>query len=448
MADMSSGPLDAGPEGSLPLSAAQEGLWWLRRYGPGGLDRLGFSQGRALRLRAADRGALERALAAVAARQEALRTRFEERDGEPVQVVEPVRPAVLADLGAAGGVAEAAGMAAAFVARPFDVWRGPLWRAGLIGLAGGEWVLVLAADSLVCDDWSLRLWVTELGLAYQALVAGREADLPLLQVGFGGFARWQREAVASGTFDGQVTYWRDRLAGCVPLELPCDRARPAPEPGAGAAHPVVVPLPLHNGLRAVAAQERATPFMVLLAAWQLLLARHTGQQDVAVTTLAPARDWAELEPVIGMFGNPVALRTDLSGDPSFLTLLGRVREVVVGALSHAELPYEALSRALAGPGRPAQHPWPQVMFTLVGSGTPEGLERLEAVEIPLAPTTTRWDLRLELYENDDELQGWLRYSTELFDPSVTARLAESYLMLLDSIVADPRRPLTGLLASR
>jgi hypothetical protein len=448
MADMSPGPPDAGREGALPLSAAQGGLWWPRRYGPGGIDRLGFTQGRALRLRAADTGALERALAAVAACQEALRTRFEERDGEPVQVTEPVRPLVLEDLGAADGPAEAAGVAAAFVARPFDVWRGPLWRAGLIGLAGGERVLVLAADSLVCDDWSLRLWVTELGLAYQELAAGRDPDLPPLPVGFGEFARWQREAVASGTFDGQVTYWRDRLAGCVPLTLPCDRAWPTPEPGAGAAHPVVVPLPLHNGLRAVAAQERATPFMVLLAAWQVLLARYSGEDEVAVATLAPARGWPELENVIGLFENPVVLRTDLSGDPSFVTLLRRVREVAVGALSHAELPFDALSRALADPGRSSLHTLSQVMFTLVGSNRPEGLERLEAVDIPLAPTTTRWDLRLELNENDDELRGWLRYRTDLFDHSVTARLAERYLVLLDSIVADPRRPLSGLLAPR
>jgi non-ribosomal peptide synthetase component F/acyl carrier protein len=447
---VASGMAVTGParEGWAPLSEAQEGWWRLRRGVPGGLDRLGFSLGRALRLRAADVGALERALGAVVTQQEALRTRFAERGGAPVQVVDPVEPVMLEDLGAADGPGEAARLAAAFVARPFDLGRGPLWRAGLIGLASGERVLVLAADTLVCDKWSLRLWVTELGLAYRELVAGREADLPGLPVGFGEFARWQREVVASGAFDGQVAYWRERLDGWVPLELPGDRARSAREPWAGAAHAVVVPPPLHGRLRALAARERATVFMVLLAAWQALLARHSGQDDVAVGTLAPGRGRPELERVIGLYENPVVLRTDLSGDPSFVTLLGRVREVVAGALSHADLPFDALLRALAGSGSPPPHPLFQSMFMLVGGNTPAGLEPLKAVEVPLAPATARWDLSLELDETDHELRGWLRYSTELFDPPTTARLAERYLVLLDSVVAHPRQPLTRLLAPR
>jgi hypothetical protein len=254
----------------------------------------------------------------------------------------------------------------------------------------------LAADSLICDDWSLRLWVTELGLAYQEPAAGRDAGPIGTRAGFAGYARWQRGVLASGRFDGQAGYWRKRLAGCVPLDLPRGAAQPTGEAEVRGVRPLVVPVPVHVRLRALAYRERATVFSVLLAAWQALLAQHTGQRDVAVGTLAPGRGWPELEQVIGVFENPVVLRADASGDPGFLTLVGQVREAVAGALSHAELPFDMMSRALSSSGSPPPEPLLGVMFTLIASNTPAGLDRLMGTEIPLPPVTGRWDLRLDL----------------------------------------------------
>ncbi|HEU5417668.1 MAG TPA: condensation domain-containing protein, partial [Streptosporangiaceae bacterium] len=316
----------------------------------------------------------------------------------------------------------------------------------LVRLPGAEQVLVLAADSLICDDWSLRVWVSELGLAYQEPASGLTPGPVEARAGFGDYARWQRGVLASGRFNDQAGYWRDRLAGCAPLDLIRGAAR-ATDPGeVRGVRPLAVPEPVHVRLRELAYRERATVFSVLLAAWQALLAWHTGQPDVAVGTMAPGRGWPELEQVIGVFENPVVLRADVSGDPGFLTLVGRVREAAAGALSHAELPFHVMSRALASSGRPSPEPLLGVMFTLVGSTTPAGLDRLTATEIPLAPTTVSGDLRLELKENDDELRGWLHYRTDLFTTPEAARLVGRYLALLDSVAADPDRPLSVLLA--
>jgi hypothetical protein len=388
-------------------------------------------------------GALEGALAAVVARHEVLRTRLAEHGGDLVQLAGPVERVGLEELGWADERA-AAELAAAFVDRPFDVWRGPLWRAGLIRLSESDRVLVLAADSLVCDARSLRMWVTELGVAYRELAAGRELPFAPLPVQYGDFARWQREAVAGDGFAAQIRYWRERLAGGVPLELPCDRRRPEQETGRGAAHAFVVAPAVHERLRRIAAAEKSTMFMVLLAAFEVLLARHSGQQEVAVGSLAPGRGLPRLASVIGLFENPMVLRAELSGDPSFREFLGRVRDVAIGAFSHQDVPFSVLFDALAKLDSPPLYPLFQVMFTLEGSLTPRALGRLAAVPFPLASSTSRWDLSLEMLENDQELQGILHYSTDLFDAATTRRLADRFVVLLDSISHDPGQPLHKL----
>jgi Condensation domain len=443
------GPVVAGRGGPAPLSAGQEGLWRVRRLAS---HDLGFNLGRALRIRVQDLDALGRALDEVVARHEALRTRFAEHDGRPVALVDPEGRVELERLGAATR-REAAEVAAAFVDRPFDLGRGPLWRVGLVdlvdgdrvdgGRAGGgrrERVLVVAADQLVSDAWSLRLFTTQLGSWYQVFAGGGDVPLPP-ELQYGDFARWQQQQLAEGAFAAQIDYWHQRLAGATPLELPCDRARPAQETGRGGAHALVVPQALRDRLYAIGAQGRATLFMVLLAAFQVLLARHSGQDDVTVGTLAPGRDRPELESLIGQFENSLALRTDLSGDPSFGELLARVRAVALGAYSNQALPFDALVDTLA-----PRQPLIQVMFTLEGRPTPAGLEPLAATPFWVPQATARWDLSLELIEREGEEahQGFLRYSTDLFTPATISRLAERYLALLDSITRHPNTPLSKL----
>jgi hypothetical protein len=444
------GPVVAGGGGPAPLSVGQEGLWRLRRLAP---HDLGFNLGRALRIRVQDLDALGRALDEVVAQQEALRTRFAEHDGTPVALVDPEGRVELERLGAATRH-EAAEVAAQFVDRPFDLGWGPLWRVGLVdlvdgdrvdgGRAGGgrrERVLVVAADQLVSDAWSLRLFTTQLGSWYQVFAGGQ--DLPLLppELQYGDFARWQQQQLAEGAFAAQIDYWRQRLTGATPLELPCDRPRPAQETGRGGAHALVVPQALRDRLYAIGAQGRATLFMVLLAAFQALLARHSGQDDVTVGTLTPGRDRPELEGLIGPFENSLALRTDLSGDPSFAELLARVRAVALGAYSNQALPFDALVDTLA-----PRQPLIQVMFTLEGHPPPVALEPLAARPFWVPQATARWDLSLELIEREGEAehQGFLRYSTDLFAPATISRLAEHYLTLLDSITRHPNTPLSNL----
>ena len=299
-----------------------------------------------------DVSALERAFAALVDRHEALRTRFVVVDGSPCQVIERSGSFALTleDMSGlpqserAAAVRERVGSVAA---APFDLERGPLLRAHLMRLSGEEHVAAVVLHHIVSDGWSLGVLIRELGALYAAFVAGTPSPLPGLAVQYADYALWQRAWLTGAVLERQVGYWRDRLAGApAALALPTDRARPAVQSYRGAGHGFALSPELGAGLHDLARSAGATLFMVLLAAYQVLLSRWSGQKDIVVGTPIAGRTHREIEGLIGFFVNTLALRTELSGDPSFRELVGRVKETALGAYAHQDLPFEKLVEEL------------------------------------------------------------------------------------------------------
>ncbi|MDB4951182.1 MAG: tycC3, partial [Gemmatimonadetes bacterium] len=435
--------------GGVPLSFAQERLWFLDRLQPGGSA---YNLPAALRLRGPlDERALERSLAELVRRHESLRTTFGSEGGEPVQVIHPPREWVLvvedlSTLPAGEREREAGRHARVEAERPFDLAAGPLFRARLLRLGDGEHVLLLVVHHVVFDGWSTGVLLRELGAIYTAFARGRPSPLPEPGLQYADYAGWQGEHLRSGRLDAQLAYWRERLSGAPALlELPTDRPRPAAPSHRGAVEHREVPAALARRLRALGRQEGATPFMVLLAAFQLLLSKHSGEEDVVVGSPIAGRTRAELEGLVGFFVNTLALRTDLSGDPSFRELLGRVRGVTLGAYAHQELPFERLVQDVA-PERSLGHaPLFQVMLSL--QNAPREELRLDGVEVEwlaLEDTAAKFDLSLFAGESGDALELSLQYATDLLDASTARRMLEHLGALLEGAAAHPDRRLSEL----
>ncbi|HEV2736692.1 MAG TPA: condensation domain-containing protein, partial [Longimicrobiaceae bacterium] len=441
------GPADR--TGPLPLSFAQERLWLLDQMQPG--DGV-YTIPVALHLSGElDAEALRAALEEIAGRHEALRTVFE-RDGDrAVQVVLPPASFELAveDLSGVSDDVRPAAVEArthAEARRRFDLQAGPLFRALLLRASDEEHVLVLAMHHAASDGWSMDVLFGELGALYSAFSRGEPSPLPALPLQYADYAAWQREWLRGEALERQLDAWKARLADAPALlELPTDRPRPAVQSFRGATHEFRVPADTADALRALSRREGATQFMTLLAAWQLLLARWSGQDDPVVGTAVAGRTRAELEGLAGMFVNTLALRGDLSGDPAFRELLARVRETVLDAHRDQDLPYERLVEALET-GRSLGHaPLFQVMFTLQAAppAAPAlpGL-RVRMEEIPTA--TAKFDLTLQLTDAGGDLAASLEYATDLFDAATVERMAGHFRVLLAGIAADPDRRLSAL----
>ncbi|HEX8320035.1 amino acid adenylation domain-containing protein, partial [Longimicrobium sp.] len=327
---------------ALPLSFAQERLWFIDRLEPGSAV---YNMPMASRLEGTlDEAALERALGEIVRRHEALRTVFGEVDGSPVQVVAPFGGFVvpvedLSGLGQADLEAAVMQRAGEEARRPFDLAAGPLFRAALLRLGAEDHVLLLGMHHIVSDGWSLGVLFRELSALYTAYREGRGSPLPELAVQYADYAVWQREQLAGEVLDRQLAYWKERLAGAPELlELPTDHPRPAVQTHRGAMVPVELSLELLERLQALGRSEGATLYMVALAAFQVLLGKYAGSEDVVVGSPIAGRGRNEVEGLIGFFVNTLVLRTDLSGDPSFREVLRRVREVTLGAYEHQEVP--------------------------------------------------------------------------------------------------------------
>ncbi|MGW0586754.1 amino acid adenylation domain-containing protein [Streptosporangium sp. NPDC002607] len=406
-----------------PLSHAQERLWFLEQYRPGTTT---YTVPVAVRLRGElDADALRRALDEIVARHEALRMRFlTTEDGTPELVVDEPGPAELR-------VTEAADVAAAIelldadLAVPFDLERGPLFRTVLVRVAPDDHVLLLAAHHTVIDGWSSDLLIREL----LALHDGETP--PPAPVGYGDYALWQR----GRDHRRELGHWRDRLAGLPALELPTDRPRPAEQRHEGAALDVRVDADLTRRLAELGAASGATPYMTLLAAFQVLLARYSGQADFAVGSPVAGRGLPELDGVVGMFVNTLVLRADLADDPPFTTFLARTRESALDAFAHQELPFDQLVSELNVVRDVSRSPLAQVTFALQNFKAGQEDGRVSYLTLPAR--TTRFDLGLYLFESPDGLVGHLSYSTALFDPETVELLAARFETLLRSIVADP-----------
>jgi amino acid adenylation domain-containing protein len=434
-----------------PLSFAQEQLWFLDQLDPGQPTyniALLYRLGGAVR-----RDALEQALGAVVARHESLRTTFGSAEGSPYQRVGPA-PAVVEvaweDLsGLDDEVREAAAQesAAAEVQRPMDLAEGPLVRARLLGLGPRDHLLCLTVHHIVADGWSVGVMVAELSQAYAAVVEGRPPELGELAVHYGDFALWQREWLEGEAFEASLGYWAERLAGMAVLDLPTDAPRPAVRGSAGALVADRFPAELARAAEALARDHGASLFMVLAAAFCAVLARYSGQEDIAVGTTALGRDRPELEGLVGLFVNMVVLRADLSGDPSFAELLARVREVTLGAYDHQEVPFEKVVERVQPARDPSRNPLFQVGLQLLGEATGGGALSLPEVAVEAITADlgrARFDLSVTFSEGEEALGVLVEYSTELFGRPRVQRLVSHLRRVLEAVAAEPGLRLSQL----
>ena len=346
-----------------------------------------------------------------------------------------------------GREAEAERLLAAEARRPFDLAAGPLLRLTLLRLAADEHLALVTLHHIVADGWSLGVLTAELTALYAAFARGEASPLPELPIQYGDFAVWQRRQLSGPALAGLLAWWRERLAGApAVLELPIDRPRPLAQSFRGGHQPFLLPAALGAAVQGLGQRSGTTLFMTLLAAFQALLSRYTGQEDVPVGSPIAGRTHGELEGLIGFFVNTLVLRGDLSGRPAFAELLGRVRETTLGAYGHQDLPFERLVEEL----RPERHldhaPLFQVLFVV--QNAPPGALHLPGVEVEpviVESGVAKFDLTLTFREEPGgALRGIVEYSRDLFDRTSAIRLGEHFATLLAAAVADPSRRVAEL----
>ncbi len=433
-------PADVGR--TAPLSFAQQRLWLLDRLYPGEAT---YNEAIAVRIAGAlDADALRRALNEVVRRHEALRTRFVVEDARPVQIVAPALAVALdvEDLGAlpeADRAAEARRRARDERDAPFDLARGPLVRARLLRLAADEHWLFVTMHHIVTDGWSTGVLGHELGALYGAFREGRPSPLPGLAIQYADYAASQREEPDGDACTLALAWWKDALAGLPSLDLPADRPRAPIASHEGRCRTFEIDAGLARRLKDLARRERVTPFMTLLAAFEVLLARYSGQDDFAVGVPVAGRTRPELEPLIGFFVNMLPMRADLSGRPTFVELLARVRSRALDAYEHQGLPFERLVAELAPSRDAARNPLFQVSFAVHHAGGAAWRLPGLAVEPLDAPgsESAKFDLSLTLTDADGVLRGNLVGAAARFDGSTLERMAGHYRTLLASIADDP-----------
>jgi amino acid adenylation domain-containing protein len=429
-----------------PTSFLQQRLWFLDLLEPGSSI---YNLSGALRLSGGlDWNALNRALGEVVRRHESLRTSVRVQNGEPVQVVDPavsfkVEEEDLTGFPEEGDVRKDAleRRLHEFVRQPFVLSEAPLFRARLFREGETSWVLAMGMHHIVSDGWSFGLFTGEMNTLYEAFRQGKPSPLPPLALQYGDFAKWQREHFQGGELARQLAFWKEAMQGApAVLELPTDRPRPATQDYTGATLTTTLGTELTSAIQALARREGATPFMLLLAAFGLLLSRYSGQKDIVVGTPIAGRTRPELEPIFGYFANTLALRTDLSGDPTFTELLRRVRGMMLGAYAHQDFPFEKLVDELKVERSLSYNPLFQVLFALQNASS-ETLElsgvELEGVSVDTG--TTIFDMGWQLFEDDGEYKAAVEFKTGLFDEDTVRRMALGYRTLLREIVADPAR---------
>ncbi len=436
-------------DGELAMSFGQQRLWFLEDFEPGSAE---YHTALGLRLTGdLDAEALRGALGDLVGRHESLRTTFGFVGGRGVQVVHPaLAPGwSLVDL---TGVPEELreerlrDTVRDEVARPYDLEHGPLLRALLVRLAAGEHVLVLGMHHIVTDGWSIGVVASELGELYAARVQGRTADLPELALQYADFAAWQRGRLSDrGLLEHEVDWWRRRLAGVAPLELPTDRPRPAIRTSAGENHGFDLPADVVERLRTVAARHGATLFMALTAAVKAVFARYTGQEDIAVGTVSSGRSRAELEPLVGFLANTLVLRSHVDQQRSFADLLQQVKETTLEAFAHEEVPFERVVEAVQPERDASRTPLIQAMVVLQNAPVaPPRFPGIEAQDVPVRREAAPFDLTVEFFETDDGVAARVGYSTALFDEATVARFGDHLTVLLDAATQEPERSLATL----
>ncbi|MEA2692634.1 MAG: hypothetical protein QOJ16_2021, partial [Acidobacteriota bacterium] len=444
--------------GPPPLSFAQERLWFLDQLAPGAAT---YNVPIALRLEGElSPAAFAWSLGEVVRRQEALRTTFPQAGGRPVQAIAPPRPVEvprvdLTALPAAAREREGPRLAGVEGNRPFDLTRGPLLRATLVRLGPAEHLALLTVHHIVADGWSMGVLVREMGTLYGAAIAGRPSPLPPLPVQYADFAVWQREWLSGEVLEAEIAYWRGAIAG-VPriLDLPTDRPRPPVQSFRGRHLPVALQAPLAEAVGARARETGATPFMVLLAGFALLLHRYSGQEGLLVGSAVANRNLHEIEGLIGFFVNTLALPVWLGGGTGFGELVGRVRDTALAAYAHQDLPFEKLVEAVEPRRDLSRSPLFQVLFALQNAPAgPLELPGLRLAPLAIEPGTAKFDLTLSLEEipagvgggaGIAGIGGYLEYATDLFDGTTARRLLAHFETLLADALAHPGRRLAQL----
>ncbi|HEX5708242.1 MAG TPA: amino acid adenylation domain-containing protein, partial [Pyrinomonadaceae bacterium] len=433
--------------GALPLSFAQQRLWFLHQLAP---ESSAYNILGGMRLQGALKvEAFESALNEIVNRHESLRTTFTTVDGQPVQVVSAAQPIsiTLSDLRVLAADERSAQVEEAAyeeLKRPFDLERGPLLRASLLRLDDDEHVALVTMHHIVSDGWSTTLLIKEFVTLYEAAREGRAHSLAPLPIQYADYAHWQRAWLQGEVLDAQLAYWKRALGGSLPvLELSTDRPRPEEPTLRGAKLLFTLPPGLYRKLVALSRRAGATLYMTLLAAFKTLLYRLTHQDDLIVGTAIAGRNRAETEDLIGVFINMLALRTDLSGNPSFLELLGRVQEVTLAAYAHQDMPFEKLVEELQPARALTRAPLFQIAFGLQHEPARSfALPGLKLSRLSFDADISRYDLTLWMFESEGALTASWTYSLDLFEPETIRRMQGRFETLLRGIVANPEARLS------
>ncbi|HEU4963514.1 MAG TPA: amino acid adenylation domain-containing protein, partial [Bacilli bacterium] len=432
------------PDDPAVLSYAQQRIWFLDQFED---DTASYNVPYVFRLLGdVDVSALERSLNHIVERHEALRTVFGKREGTPVPVLLPELHLMipvhdLRDLSPEQRAQQQHDLTQAEVYRPFDLTVGPLFRLTLLHLQAGEYRLILNMHHIVSDGWSIGVLMKELAVCYEAYASGQRPLLPELPLQYADYALWQRNWLQGDVLQEQLDYWKTKLGGTLPvLELPTDKPRPSRQTFRGTVRTFTLSPDMTARLNQAAQQEGATLFMVLLAAFQTLLFRYSGQDDIVVGTPIANRKRSEIESLIGFFVNTLALRTDLSGNPAFSELIGRVREAALGAYAHQDVPFEKLVEELAPDRDMSQSPLFRVMFVLLNTPMPAFTwSGVQLIPDDFRSETAKFDLMLFLTEEEGALVGGFEYNTDIFAEETIARMVAHLENLLAAVLADPQQ---------
>jgi len=429
-------------DGNIPLSFAQEHLWFIDQLDTGSIS---YNISTAVRLEGKlDLPAFEKTLAEICRRHEVLRTSFGTVDGKPFQVINPpssfrLERLDISDMETRNREAEVARLISAEPGRPFDLSQGPLMRATLVKCDEENHVVLFTIHHIVSDGLSMAVLIREVGTLYEAFVSGKPSPLPELPVQYVDFAYWQRQMLQGERLENLLAYWRKQLAGAPPtLDFPISRPRPEVQSFKGAALMRHLPDSLAAALKTFSRHEGVTLFMTMLAAFEVLLYKYTGQEDIVLGSPLANRNRVELENLIGLFHNTLVVRTDLSGNPTFRELLARVREVTLNAYAHQDLPLGKLVEELRPERNLSHNPLFQVAFT-IDTNTEETLTLpgLTLTSMGADTDTVQLDLIMHMVSTKQGLSSSLQYSTELFDESTIVKMLNDFQTLLQEIVVNP-----------